>query len=119
VRAAGVEHLEVCDPYDMSAFTRALKQADSYIRSDGGSVAVVISRRPCVMDPAARKARLPATAIVNEECLGCGICVSEFECPAVSLNEELGVAVIDQDRCIGCGVCIDVCPAQAIEIKEQ
>lgn len=119
VRAAGVEHLEVCDPYDMSAFTRALKQADRYIRSDDGSVAVVISRRPCVMDPVAKKARRPVTVIVNEECLGCGICVSEFECPAVSLNEELGVAVIDQDRCIGCGVCIDVCPAQAIEIKEQ
>ncbi len=118
VRAAGVEHLEVCDPYDTRVFTRTLKRADSHIRSDDGSVAVIISRRPCVMDPAAKKARRPVTAIINEQCLGCGTCVSEFECPAMRLDEEQGVAMIDQDRCIGCGVCIDICPAQAIEIKE-
>ncbi len=118
VHAAGVEHLEVCDPYDTKAFTRALKQADNHIRSADGSVAVVISRRPCVMDPVVKKARRSITAIINEECLGCGTCVSEFECPALSLDEEQEVAVIDQDRCIGCGVCIDICPAQAIEIKE-
>lgn len=118
VRAAGVEFLEVCDPYDSRALATVLKRADAHIRSDDGSVAVVISRHPCVMDPAAKKIRSPATAIINDECIGCGTCVSEYECPAMSLNEEEGRAVIDGDRCIGCGTCVDVCPVQAIEVKE-
>ena len=118
VRAAGVEFLEVCDPYDGGAFAQALRQADRHIRSAEGAVAVIISRRPCIMDPVARKTREPLTMSISEDCVGCGICVSEFECPALSLNEELGMAVIDQDRCIGCGTCVDVCPAQAIEIEE-
>ncbi|MBM9531403.1 4Fe-4S binding protein, partial [Desulfoprunum benzoelyticum] len=119
VRAAGVEFLQVCDPYEGATFAEVLRQADRHIRSAEGSVAVIISRRPCVMDPVAKKNRVSLTMSINDDCAGCGICVSEFECPALSLSEELGMAVIDQDRCIGCGTCVDACPTQAIEIEEE
>lgn len=118
VRAAGVEFLEVCDPYDTGRFEKTLKKADEYIRSEDGGVAVVISRRPCVMDPAVKKARKPALVAIGDECIGCRTCVDELECPALSMDEENDVAVVDEDRCIGCGICIEVCPAQAIVIKE-
>jgi indolepyruvate ferredoxin oxidoreductase alpha subunit len=119
VRAAGVDFLEVCDPYDSSAFQQALQQADRHIRSDQGSVAVVISRRPCLMTPGAKKNRKSGVMSISDDCGGCGLCVSEYECPALSLDGDSGMAVIDQDRCVGCGTCVDVCPVQAIGIEEE
>ena len=118
VTAAGVEFLEVCDPYDQEQLAQSLKRADGYIRSENGGVAVIISRRPCIMDPVAKKSRIPAVAAVGEECIGCRICVDELECPALFFDETVDMAGIDQDRCIGCGTCIQVCPAQAITIGE-
>ena len=119
VKAAGVDFLEICDPYETSRFENILKKADEYIRSDTGGVAVVISRRPCVMDPLVKKKRKPALVAISEDCIGCRTCVDELECPALSIDEENQVAVVDEDRCIGCGICIDVCPAQAIKMKEM
>ena len=118
VRAAGVDFLEVCDPYDGTTLAQTLQQANRHIRSENGSVAVVISRRPCIMSPGSKKTRKSVVMSISDECVGCGVCVSEYECPALSLGAESGVAVIDQDRCIGCATCIDVCPVQAIEVKE-
>ena len=119
VKAAGVEFVESCDPYDSSRMERILKQADDHIRSENGGVAVVISRRPCVMDPVAKKMRKPAKVRITDECLGCGMCVEELECPALSIDQDSEVAVVDEDRCIGCGTCVRMCPAQAIEIEEM
>jgi indolepyruvate ferredoxin oxidoreductase alpha subunit len=42
------------------------------------------------------------------------MCVSEFECPALSMDEENDMALVDTDRCHGCGTCITVCPVEAI-----
>ena len=118
VKAAGVGFIQSCDPYNGKGFAKILKKADAYTRSENGGVAVVISRRPCVMDPIAKKARKPATVIITEDCLGCRMCVDELECPALSIDDENEVAVVDQDRCIGCGTCIQMCPGQAIVMKE-
>jgi len=50
VRASGVESLSVVDPYSLEDMTRALKEADKACRSEGGGVAAIISRHPCLMD---------------------------------------------------------------------
>jgi indolepyruvate ferredoxin oxidoreductase alpha subunit len=118
VKAAGVEWLEVCDPYDNEKFEEFLKQADDHIRSPEGGVAVLIARHGCIMDPAVRKAQESFLVTINDACVGCRICVDKFECPALTMDEDNNVAVVDQDRCIGCGTCIPVCPVNAI-IKEE
>ncbi len=64
-----------------------------------------------------KKQEAPAV-IITEDCLGCGRCVEDFECPALSMDEENGIARVDPDRCHGCGTCIAVCPAQAI-VREK
>lgn len=118
VKASGVEFLQTCDPYDADAFETLLMQADDYTRSADGGVAVLISRHGCIMDPSVRKAQDTAIIKINDKCVGCRKCVDAFECPALMMDGESNMAVIDQDRCIGCGTCIPVCPVDAI-IKEE
>jgi indolepyruvate ferredoxin oxidoreductase alpha subunit len=119
VKACGVDFLESCDPYDQQGFSDLLQRADSYIRSSDGGVAVLISRHGCMMDPAVRKSQPNNKISILDSCIGCGKCVTAFECPALSLDKENRVAVIDQDRCVGCGCCIPVCPVAAIVVKEN
>lgn len=118
VKASGVEFLQTCDPYDHARFEELLNQADDYIRSPEGGVAVLISRHGCIMDPRVRKAQESTTIEITDACIGCRKCTSAFECPALIFDEENKVARVDQDRCIGCGTCIPVCPVAAI-VKEE
>lgn len=119
VMASGVEFIESCDPYNHMRFEELLKKADTHTRSEEGGVAVLISRHGCLMTPAVRKAQEAPPVIITDDCLGCGLCVDTFECPALSIDKENEVAVVDPDRCHGCGTCIQVCPAQAIVEEEE
>lgn len=118
VTASGVEFLETCDPYDNEKLEGLLVQADRYIRSPAGGVAVIISRHGCIMDPQVRKSQPSNKVTILDHCIGCEQCTGAFECPALSMDREKNVAVVDQDRCIGCGTCIPVCPVDAI-VPEQ
>lgn len=118
VRACGVDFLEVCDPYDQQAFATLLQRADIYTRSAEGGVAVLISRHGCIMDRKVLNAQDSFLVTINDQCIGCRKCVDAFECPALLMDSEGRVALINQDRCIGCGTCLPVCPVDAI-IKEE
>ncbi len=52
--------------------------------------------------------------IVEEDCTGCGNCVSR--CSQGSLSLENGRAVCDSDKCVLCGYCSAVCPNFAIKV---
>jgi indolepyruvate ferredoxin oxidoreductase, alpha subunit len=123
VKSCGVGFLEVCDPYHLSAFIDLLKQADAYCRSDKGGVAVLISRRPCLMDKRADREGERRMVRVTDDCTGCRYCIERFECPALEFvalpssepdaKDKGRVRVIDH-LCTGCGVCLSVCPKDAI-----
>lgn len=119
VKASGVGFIECCDPYDTERFEKMLNQADTYTRSEDGGLAVVISRRPCIMNPGEKKAAFLKWLTVSDDCIGCGECIEGFECPAILMDDETSKAVIDEDRCIGCGNCVAVCPVGAIVEKEK
>ncbi|MBL7156934.1 MAG: electron transfer flavoprotein subunit alpha [Candidatus Omnitrophica bacterium] len=53
--------------------------------------------------------------ILNEVCIGCGLCVDA--CPFGAIRMENKKAVIDYDKCNLCGGCLDPCKFNAIEIK--
>ncbi len=114
VRASGVESLKIIDPYQIEEMTRAIKEADQFNRLEDGGVSVIISRHPCIMDSEARKRQKSYAIEVTEDCVACGICYRDFECPAIGFDEESEVARIDRNLCSGCGVCVQICPQEAI-----
>jgi len=119
VRASGAGFLQEADPYDRPAFMDLLKEADAYCRSPAGGVAVIIAKHPCILNRDARQAQAAYIMDVSQDCTGCRLCLDDFECPALSLNEADGRVIIDRDRCIGCGVCVHVCPEGAITAAEE
>ncbi|MCE5262298.1 MAG: indolepyruvate ferredoxin oxidoreductase subunit alpha [Deltaproteobacteria bacterium] len=117
VRACGIRHLREIDPYDVAAFTAALKEADAFIRSVEGDIAVLIAKHPCIVDRAAQRGQAVFAMEITEECVGCRACIDDFECPAILFDEAESRTRIDPNRCIGCGVCVQVCPAGAIRAE--
>ncbi len=113
VRAVGVAFLKEVDAYDLAAMIEALKEADHYCRGDAGGVAVLIATSPCVLHEKIPKPAVEAVH-VTEECTGCEVCLTGFECPAILWDEKAGRARIDPAACSGCAVCLGVCPMRAI-----
>jgi len=118
VRAAGVDFLEVCDPYDQQRLEQLLKDADRHIRGPEPGVAVIISRHGCMMDSTVRSGQEKYQVTVTEDCTGCKRCIQSFECPAIEMDESGARARINIDRCVGCGTCIPSCPFNAL-VKEK
>nr|WP_304441139.1 thiamine pyrophosphate-dependent enzyme [Geobacter sp. DSM 9736] len=116
VSGCGVRFCKTGDPLDLPEFTKLVKEAVEFARTD--SVAVVIAKSPCLVDRnMPRQKRVQAE--VDATCTGCGICRSQFECPALIVEEATGKVQVDLLICSGCGVCLDVCPSRSIRRKEQ
>jgi len=115
VKGCGVNLVEVVDPYDHDALESALVNAKSHAFQDGGGVAVVITRRPCVRMPKAQ--RFTERFEVGEGCDRCMTCIRDLECPAFHYVKEEKRMEINTDLCSGCGFCVKICPAQAITSK--
>jgi indolepyruvate ferredoxin oxidoreductase alpha subunit len=104
-RAMGIEHVRVCDPYDLKQTNEVITQELAY---DGPSV--VISRRPCALLKYV-KAK-PALNVNKDKCIGCKSCM-KLGCPAISVKN--GKAEIDVTLCVGCGICTQLCKLDAFE----
>ena len=115
VKASGVKSLSVVDPYSLEEMTRALKEADRVCRSEVGGVAAIITRHPCLMDLGGEKRKKSERVEIGEDCIGCRVCIDDFECPAIETDPDTGLARIEQTICSACGVCIQVCPQSAIK----
>ncbi len=115
IKASGVKSLSVVDPYSLKDMTRALKEADKVCRSEEGGLAAIITRHPCLMNLGVEKKRKKEVVKIGDDCIGCRICLDDFECPAMEPDLDTGLARIDQTVCSACGVCIQVCPQNAIK----
>ena len=54
--------------------------------------------------------------VVQDLCNNCGICYSQFLCPAIDEREEN--AYINSYLCLGCGICEELCPNKAIRMED-
>ncbi len=110
-RAIGVKWVRTVDSYDLAATHQALREAQNH-----RGVAVLISNRPCVLDPV--KIKGPPLEIVSQQCNACQSCMN-LGCPALIWSEEWfenrHKVKIDPALCIGCTLCAQVCTVDCIK----
>ncbi len=116
VSGFGVKFVEVVDPYDVKAVHEIVRKAISYVR-EAREPAVIIARRRCALEVMRDLRRagvevVPYT-VLEDKCVGCGICYDWFLCPAITPKESKK-AYIDPELCVGCSACVQVCPTKAI-----
>ena len=115
-RSLGCEVM-VSDPFDIRGTVKTIR---SLLKMEEG-VRILILRRACeIVRIKEEKMRPYGLRVEEEKCKGeeCGICSSEFRCPALFQDVETGNTRIREDMCSGCGVCADICPFNAIEREE-
>ena len=111
VHAIGVKWVRTVDSYDLAQVYQTLREAIAH-----KGVSVIISNRPCVLDPV--KIKGPALQVVNEQCNACQSCMN-LGCPALTWGEDTfegrHKVKIDPSLCIGCTLCAQVCTVDCIK----
>lgn len=105
VRASGVEFVETVNPMNLKRSVETIKGALEH-----ESVAVVISKYPCMLSRGAVRGR--PMKVHEERCDLCMDCLRELACPAIVSRD--GRVFIDPLYCRGCSVCLQICKRGAI-----
>jgi indolepyruvate ferredoxin oxidoreductase alpha subunit len=110
-RGAGIseDRLWIVNSHNLEETTNAIEKA---INKEGPKV--LISRQSCSLYD--RSSRKDPVLIDPELCNNCMICIKNFGCPALTLEE--GKVVIIESQCTGCEVCVKICPFGAIKTKK-
>ncbi len=113
VKGCGVTWIKSHDPYDVPGLISLVKEAWEACQAEDGSVSVIIARHPCIVGYRnLDQKRVPMT--ITDDCNGCQVCITQFECPAFEYDEDRNAVSINQRLCFDCGVCVYVCPFEAI-----
>ncbi len=106
-KAVGVEHVVVCDPFDVKAFEKVVKE-----EVEREEPSVIIAQRPCAL---LKTVKYKGHCVITDRCKDCKMCM-KLGCPAISIKN--GKVSIDANQCNGCGLCVNVCPFGAIEKED-
>ncbi len=107
-KACGIDHITVCDPFDIKAFEKVVKT-----EVEREEPSVIIAQRPCAL---LKTVKYSGVCKITDKCKNCKMCM-KLGCPAITLKDDK--VVIDSTQCNGCGLCINVCPFGAIEKEEN
>jgi indolepyruvate ferredoxin oxidoreductase alpha subunit len=103
LNALGVKHVATCNPFDLGAAIKTVKEASAH-----EGIAAIIFEAPCI----AVTQPSPAYIIDADKCTDCKLCIKELGCPAVVSAED--TVYIEPALCYGCSICAQVCPFDAI-----
>jgi len=108
--AIGVKWVKRADSYDLGAMLQTFREATEF-----KGVSVVISDRPCVLDPV--RIRGETMMVRADKCTACQSCMN-LGCPALVWSDEWydghHKVEINPDACIGCSMCAQVCSTNSI-----
>jgi len=76
---------------------------------------VIVVKDECIQEYIKRH-KVRVRHIDVELCNNCGLCYSQFLCPAIYEKDD--VAYINSSLCLGCGICEEICPNNAINREE-
>ena len=107
VRAVGVAHVTIIQPYKVKKSIAAVKEALAY-----KGVSVVISQEACTLFAKTRGRLKKRAFAVTDKCRNHRDCIRDLACPAFFLENE--TVRIDAETCVGCAVCAQICPENAI-----
>ncbi|MCP4935975.1 MAG: indolepyruvate ferredoxin oxidoreductase subunit alpha [bacterium] len=110
VNACGVDWVRIADSYDLANMYQTFREAVEF-----KGVSVVISDRPCVLDPVKIRGE---TLVVNQSnCVACQACMN-LGCPSLVWSDEMydghHKVKIDAETCIGCALCAQLCCTDSI-----
>jgi len=112
VKACGVENVMVVDPFNVKEMEDAVREC---LQKD--TVSVIVAKRECQLLAIRRKKKegiiIPKFSIDQSLCDNCGICLYQFGCPAIFMDNDK--FYIDKELCTGCAVCVRICPKKAIK----
>jgi indolepyruvate ferredoxin oxidoreductase alpha subunit len=119
VKALGVKHVKVVNPYQLAVVERVIKR-----EIQRPEPSVIISRAPCVLSRREKGVTGKAFSVDPEICAGCRTCL-RLGCPALEWMKEEGMtaggkkrkgrASIDPFLCNGCTLCEQLCKFGAIK----
>ena len=107
-KAVGIEHVVVCDPFDVDAFEKIVKE-----EVNREEPSVIIAQRPCAL---LKRVKYTGHCKINDNCKNCKMCM-KLGCPAISIKDDK--VCIDMSQCNGCGLCMNICKFGAIEKTEE
>jgi indolepyruvate ferredoxin oxidoreductase, alpha subunit len=112
VKGFGIDFLRILDPYDIPFTIETIREAHTYLISEGPSEhkpAVIIARRECLLSGKGKREVLFDSINIERNCIGCKSCINLFECPALIFNDEKQKVTIDEGLCTKCGMCLLAC----------
>ena len=122
----GLDLLQTAYEHNLVQFGENVQNRVSFICNCCGCCceAMIAARRFAVMNPVHTTNFIPV--INEEECNGCGKCVSACPVEAMSLisannprHPKQKVARLDEERCLGCGVCVRVCNKNSLHLESR
>lgn len=116
-RGLGVGYVKTLDAYDTVGNEEQVRQAWNYAL-EHQEPTVLVFKYPCITMLKVRPERRPVT-VDKDTCIGCRICINQFNCPGLAYSAETKKVSVDERYCVSCGVCTAVCPHGAIRRRDE